>query len=246
MEISIDSLKENIVKMGMLAEKAIQLAFDKSAKSSELYEIEDQINSFHRINDDICLKYMALKNPMGPDLRFAIACVKVNADLERIGDQAINIKRSLNVVRDANFPQIHTMKDEVSRMLKECLDSFIHRDTKMATSVIHNDRVVNDLQRSVIKMFFEKSRKEDLDLEEGFQLTKIAKNLERVGDLATNIAEDVIFIVSGSDIRHNPEIKNTSQIDEKLRLIEELPNDQNQKVDMETITKFLKKTPEKK
>jgi phosphate transport system protein len=245
MEISIDSLKENVVKMGMLAEQAIKLAFDKSTKSSELYEIEDQINSFHRLNDDLCLKYMALKNPMGPDLRFAIACVKINGDLERIGDQAINIKRSLTVVQDAKFPQIHTMKDEVSRMLKECLDSFIHRDTKMATSVIHNDRVVNDLQRSVIKMFLDHSQKEKLDLEEGFQLTKIAKCLERVGDLATNIAEDVIFIVSGSDIRHNSEIKNTTKIDEKLKLIEDLPNDQNQKIDIENVTKFLKKSTEK-
>ena len=245
MEISIDRLKENVVKMGMLAEQAIKLAFDRSIKSSELYEIEDQINSFHRLNDDLCLKYMALKNPMGPDLRFAIACVKMNGDLERIGDQAINIKRSLTVVEDAKFPQIHTMKEEVSRMLKECLDSFIHRDTKMATSVIHHDRVVNDLQRSVIKMFLDNSEKEKLDLEEGFQLTKIAKCLERIGDLATNIAEDVIFIVSGTDIRHNLEIKNTTEIDKKLKLIEELPNEEKQKLDMDNITKFLKKTTEK-
>jgi phosphate transport system protein len=244
MEISIDSLKQNIVKMGMLAEKAIQLAFDKSAKSSQLYEIEDQINSFHRVNDDLCLKYLALKHPMGPDLRFAIACVKINGDLERIGDQAINIKRALTMVQEAKFPQIHTMKEEVGRMLKECLDSFIHRDTKMATSVIHNDQVVNELQRSVIKMFLKKGQKEEIELEEGFQVTKIAKCLERIGDLATNISEDVIFIVSGSDIRHNPEIKKTSQIDEKLRLIQQLPSDQNQKIDMENITKFLKKTTE--
>lgn len=245
MEISIDALKENVIKMAMLSEKAVKIAFENQSKTSELFEIEDQINSFHRLIDDLCLKFLALKHPMGPDLRFIVACLKINGDLERIGDQAINIRRSLSLIEDKPFPQILTMKQEVERMLKECLDSFIHRDTRMATSVIHNDRAVNELQQSVIKQYLEESQKGLINADQGFQVTKIAKCLERIGDLATNIAEDVIFIVSGSDIRHNPDIKNTSQIEEKLRLIQKLPSDENQKAGLENIARFLKKTTEK-
>ena len=244
MEISIDSLKENVIKMAMLSEKALTLAFRTDSKTSELYEMEDQINGFHRLIDDLCLKYLALKHPMGPDLRFIVACLKINGDLERIGNQAVNIKRALNLVGTIPFPQIYTMRDEVERMLKECLDAFIHRDTRMATSVIHNDRSVNELQQNVIKLYLEQSQKGLLDPDQGFQLTKIARSLERVGDLATNIAEDVIFIISGSDIRHNPDIKNTFQIEEKLRLIQQLPTDENQKVGLGSIARFLSKTTE--
>ena len=156
--------------------------------------------------DDACFKYIALKSPAAKDLRTAIAVMKINADLERMGDQALKIKRQyMSVGRE--ILQIKNMALEVNIMVKNALDSFVRSNIKLATDVIVYDQEINSLNQNIVRHHVNQIKNNEMGFDEGYTIIKISKNLERIGDHAKNIAEDVIFLESGSDIRHNPEYK---------------------------------------
>ena len=207
MELQLSDLREEILKMSSLVEAALKLSFhsepEKDTKDVSTYE--EQINHCHTSIDDHCFVYLALMRPAATDLRTIISIMKINNELERIGDEAVSISRYWTTIPFQDFPELHTMTQEVSKMLKQVMDSFVTGKVKNSTRVIQNDQVVNDLNRSVIQTFFKSVKDQSLSIDEGFNLARIAKSLERIGDHTTNIAEDVIFLVSGDDIRHSPD-----------------------------------------
>ena len=132
--------------------------------------------------------------------------MKINSELERIADQAVNIKRSMKKL-SSTYSQLETLVDEVKIMLRNSIDSFVELDTKLATDVIQHDQEVNELYRDIMRDFIKKMKSDTVDFDEGFSVIRVAKCLERIGDQTTNIAEDVIFLETGADIRHNADVK---------------------------------------
>ena len=206
MDITSKDLREHVLKMASLVEGSLSGALNTEKTIQDIFELEKKINEFHMLIDDACFKYIALKSPTAKDLRTAIAVMKINADLERMGDQAVKIKRHYSSI-GREVLQLKNLALEVNLMVKNALDSFVRSNTKMATDVIHHDQEINAMNREIVKNHVTQIKNNEISFDEGYGIIKISKNLERIGDHAKNIAEDVIFLESGSDIRHNPEFK---------------------------------------
>ncbi|MGZ3787184.1 MAG: phosphate signaling complex protein PhoU [Bacteriovorax sp.] len=204
MDISTKDLRDQILKMASLVEASLSSSLNLEKSIEETLELERKINEFHMLIDDSCFKYIALKSPAAKDLRTAIAVMKINAELERIGDQSLKIKRQYQSL-GREILQLKNMALEVNIMVKNALDSFVRSNIKLATDVIQYDQEINALNREIVKNHVNQIKNNEIGFDEGYTITKISKNLERIGDHAKNIAEDVIFLESGSDIRHHPD-----------------------------------------
>lgn len=206
MDISPKDLREHVLQMASIVEASLSGSLNPEKSLEDIYALEKRINEFHMLIDDACFKYIALKSPTAKDLRTAIAVMKINADLERMGDQSLKIKRHyIKIGRE--ILQIKNMALEVNLMVKNALDAFVRNNIKLATDVIQNDQEINALNRDIVQLHVNQIKNNEISFDEGYSIIKISKNLERIGDHAKNIAEDVIFLESGSDIRHNPELK---------------------------------------
>lgn len=206
MDISAKDLRDQILKMASLVEASLSGALNLDKSMEEILELERKINEFHTLIDDACFKYIALKSPAAKDLRTALAVMKINADLERMGDQSLKIKRQyMSIGRE--ILQIKNMALEVNIMVKNALDSFVRSNIRLATDVIEYDQEINLLNHTIVRHHVNQIKNNEMAFDEGYTIIKISKNLERIGDHAKNIAGDVIFLESGSDIRHNPEFK---------------------------------------
>jgi phosphate transport system protein len=206
MEINSKDLREYILKMASFVEASLAGSLNPDKSMEDIFELEKKINEYHILIDDLCFKYIALKSPTAKDLRTAIAVMKINADLERMGDQSVKIKRHhISIGRE--ILQLKNMALEVNLMVKNTLDSFVRCNTKLATDVIHHDQEINSMNREIVRSHINQIKNNEVSFDDGYSIIKISKNLERIGDHAKNIAEDVIFLESGSDIRHNPEFK---------------------------------------
>lgn len=206
MDICPRDLRDHVLKMASLVEASLSSSLNSDKTMEDVFVLEKKINEFHILIDDACFKYMALKSPTAKDLRTAIAVMKINADLERMGDQAVKIKRH-QVTINREILLLKNMALEVNLMVKNALDSFVRSNTKLATDVIHHDQEINAMNRDIVRDYINQIKNNEISFDEGYSIIKISKNLERIGDHAKNIAEDVIFLESGSDIRHNPEYK---------------------------------------
>lgn len=206
MEICAKDLREHVLKMASLVEASLAGSLNLDKSMEDIFALEKKINEFHILIDDACYKYIALKSPNAKDLRTAIAVMKINADLERMGDQSVKIKRHQMII-NREVLQLKNMALEVNLMVKNALDSFVRSNTKLATDVIHHDHEINAMNRDIARHHINQIKNNEISFDEGYSIIKISKNLERIGDHAKNIAEDVIFLESGSDIRHNPEYK---------------------------------------
>jgi phosphate transport system protein len=206
MGISPKDLRDQILKMASLVEASLSGCLNLEKTMEEILDLEKKINEFHMLVDDACFKFIALKGPTAKDLRTAIAIMKINADLERMGDQALKIKRQFTSIGH-EIPQIKNMALEVNIMVKNALDSFVRSNIKLATDVIEYDQEINTINREIVRNHVHLIKNNEMGFDEGYTIIKISKNLERIGDHAKNIAEDVIFLESGSDIRHNLEYK---------------------------------------
>lgn len=205
MDISAKSLKNDLIQMASLVEQAIVLSLDASKSIDDSREVENQINQFHKKIDHNCLTFLSLRQPQAKDLRTAVGALKINGELERMGDQAMTIKRFEKELTSIH-PKIISLGELVSGMVKNCIDSLVYSDTTLARDVIGNDREINELYQHIMRLYFDLMKSGQEKFEDGHASIRIAKNLERIGDHATNIAEDVIFIESGTDIRH-PDLK---------------------------------------
>jgi phosphate transport system protein len=207
----LQQLKEKLLTMGSLTEtmihSAIKALVDRKAELvQDVYRHENEVNSLQIEVDDRCLKMIALHQPAASDLRFITAAMKINADLERIADQAVNISQTTEYLLQE--PQLKPLIDvprmaEIAKkMLKDALDSFVERDENLARSVLVRDDEVDELKQQLFRELLTYMISDPSTIKRGIDLILVSRNLERIADHATNIAEDVIFVVAGKDIRH--------------------------------------------
>ena len=208
---SLDDLKENLLVMAGLAEQAIQRAI-------EAYRVRDlsicdlvsrseiAINRLERDIDQAALDLLAMEQPMAIDLRFILSVIKINADLERVGDAAKSISdrvRNMEQMAVVDLPvDIPRMASLAADMVRKSLQSFIEGDGAMARTVLTMDDAVDAMNRAAYKSLTKVMEEESHLAPQALNALMISRNLERVADHATNIAEDVIFWVRGSDVRH--------------------------------------------
>jgi len=220
-DASLRELKEQLVSMAGLVERAIDnatLALQNRdpSKIKDVYEIEKKVNLSHIQIDGSCLKLLALQQPLAADLRLIIAIIKINTDLERMGDQAVNIahnaERYLKETPIKPLVDLPTMFSQTRFMVGEALDAFVKTDLALAKDVLTRDDQVDALKNKIFRDVLELIKSAPQGIEAGLDLILIARNLERIGDHATNIAEDVIFAITGEDVRHSGRIETIKEI----------------------------------
>jgi len=167
---------------------------------------DDPINDLHIEVDARCFRLLALHQPMAADLRVIVAAVKINTDLERVGDLAINIAEAgRRYVRHAPVKpliDIPRMGEMAERMLRDALDAFVRRDVPLAEAVLAQDDLLDSLKTQIFRELLTYMLQDPQTIEPALDLILISRHLERIGDHATNVAEDVIFMVSARDVRH--------------------------------------------
>ena len=207
----LDDLKEKLLRMGGLAEQAIERATEAYRTRDARYcqmvlTNEALINQAEREIDELALDLLAMQQPMAVDLRFILAVVKINADLERVGDQAVNIaQRVLDLVSEPEVQlpvDIPRMANSVTTMVQRALESFLDGNAEVAEAVLHMDSVVDRMKDEAFVVLVQKMTNDPHTTRAALNVLLIARNLERIADHATNIAEDVIFWVRGADVRH--------------------------------------------
>ena len=207
----LDDLKEKLLRMGGLAEQAIDRAAEayrtRDAKYCQMVLTgENDINQAEREIDELALDLLAMQQPMAVDLRFIMAVVKINADLERVGDQAVNIaQRVLDLISEPEIQlpvDIPRMAESVTAMVHRALESFLDGKAEIAEAVLQMDGVVDRMKDEAFVVLVQKMMHEPQATRAALNVLLIARNFERIADHATNIAEDVIFWVRGADVRH--------------------------------------------
>jgi phosphate transport system protein len=209
----LEMLKERLLVMGGLAEErvraVVEALVDRDVDMVDQVQVGDEpINKLHIEIDNRCFKLLALHQPMAADLRAIVAGVKINTDLERVGDLAVNIaeavRRYLLHPPVKQLIDIPRMAEIAQRMLRDALDSFVRRDVALAEAVLNEDDKLDALKTQVFRELLTYMLQDPGTIEPGLDLILISRHLERIGDHATNIAEDVIFMVSARDVRHHP------------------------------------------
>lgn len=212
----LEQLKTKLLEMGSLVEAAVQRSIlavtqkDRSA-AAEVFRNEERINSIEVEIDDFAVKLLALQQPMAADLRLIVAALKINTDLERMGDLAENIAhRALALMEGApikpmiDIPHIAGL---VQSMVRKALDAFVKRDADLARSVLASDDAVDSLRTACYHELVSFMEQDPRNIQEALALLSITRNLERIADHSTNIAEDVLFLVKGVDVRHHAEAR---------------------------------------
>jgi len=208
----LEQLKARLLEMGGLAEdrtrSAVRALVDRDHALVEKVLVSDAaINQLHIEIDDRCFKLLALHQPMAVDLRAIVAAVKINTDLERVGDLAINIAEA--VARYLQHPPVKELIDiprmaQIAQdMLRDALDAFVRRDVTLAEAVLDRDDELDTLKTLVFRELLDHMLHDATTIEPSLDLILVSRHLERIGDHATNVAEDVIFMVSARDVRHH-------------------------------------------
>jgi phosphate transport system protein len=212
---SLDELKENLLVMAGLAEQAIQRAIEAyRVRDLSICDLvsrsENAINRLEREIDQSALDLLAMEQPMAIDLRFILSVIKINADLERVGDSAKSISdrvRNMEQMAVADLPvDIPRMATLATEMVRKSLQSFIEADAEIARSVLTMDDAVDAMNRAAYKALTKVMEEQSHIAPQALNALMISRSLERVADHATNIAEDVIFWVQGDDVRHHKSI----------------------------------------
>jgi phosphate transport system protein len=209
----LEMLKERLLVMGGLAEERVRAVVDALVERNvevvdEIQTGDEPINQLHIEVDNRAFKLLALHQPMAADLRAIVAAVKINTDLERVGDLAVNIaeavRRYLLHPPVKQLIDIPRMADIAQQMLRDSLDSYVRRDTDLAQAVLNEDDKLDALKTQVFRELLTYMLQDPATIEPALDLILVSRHLERIGDHATNIAEDVIFMVSARDVRHHP------------------------------------------
>jgi phosphate transport system protein len=211
-EDELQQLKNRLLEMGALVEdrvhRAVHSLIDRKVEEAEVIIKGDQVvNELHIEIDDRCLRLLATQTPLAVDLRLITSAMKINSDLERIGDQAVNIAE--NVVKILPQPplkpliDIPRMAEIAEKMTRDSLDAFVKRDPALARDVLRRDDAVDQLKDQVFRELLTYMMADPGTIQRALALILISRNLERVADHATNIAEDVIFLVEAKDVRHH-------------------------------------------
>ncbi len=207
----LEALQGRLLEMGGLAEERVRASIQGLvARDAALIDLvlrgDEPINQLHIEVDNRCFRLLALHQPMATDLRQIVAAVKINTDLERVGDLAVNIAEA--AARYVLHPpvkkliDIPAMGDIAQTMLRDALDSFVNRDVPLAHRVLNEDDRLDGLKTQIFRELLTYMLQDPRTVEPALDLILISRHLERIGDHATNIAEDVIFMVSAVDVRH--------------------------------------------
>ena len=208
----LQELKSRLLVMGGLAEDRVRRAMQALVKRDrelirDVVDGDQEINALHVEIDDRCFKLLALHQPMAVDLRVIVAGLKINTDLERVGDLAVNIAEAAN--RYVAHPPVKPLVDIprmailAQQMLRDALDAFVAQKPEVAQQVMAQDDGLDALKNQIFRELLTYMLGDPKTIEPGLDLILISRHLERVGDHATNIAEDVIFIVEAKDVRHH-------------------------------------------
>ncbi|MBZ5725899.1 MAG: phosphate signaling complex protein PhoU [Acidobacteriia bacterium] len=212
--VELEELNQKLLQMGGLVESAIHRSVRSLVEqdrdlAEQVIRDEPQINRMEMEIDGLVTRLLALRQPVARDLRFLTSVLKINTDLERIGDLAQHIaERSLSLMHHPlvkPMVDIPKMASLVQAMLLKCLDAFVHEDAALARSVLISDDEVDALRDAVYGDLLETMQRDPGVVPAAVDLIFVARNLERIGDHATNIAEDVVFLVKGIDVRHHAE-----------------------------------------
>ena len=213
-EEELQALKNRLLTMGALVEErvhqAVRALIDRRQEEAERVIVSDkEVNDLQIDVDDRCLKLLATQTPLAGDLRLITAAMKINADLERIGDQAVNVAE--NVLKLLPQPplkpliDIPRMAELAQQMTRDALDSFVRKDADLARDVLKRDDEVDNLKDQVFRELLTYMMADPGTIQRALALILISRNIERIADHATNIAEDVIFLVEAKDVRHHPQ-----------------------------------------
>lgn len=208
----IQNLKQSLLRMALLVEEAIRHATEALVdrdmeKAQEVIRREQDVNHSEIQVDEMGHSLLALDQPVAVDLRRLIMILKINTDLERMGDHAVNIaQRAMRAVKEPNYPidpLIPKMANAASTMLKNALDAFIHEDVELANAVLASDDEVDEYGDEIYEKYRAIMENDANAVPFGVDMIMVGYNLERVADLASNIAEDTIYIKQGREVRHH-------------------------------------------
>ena len=215
-EEELEQLNAKLLEMSALVEMAVvrslTAVLDKDANAAEeVYKKEGRINQIELEIDAFAIDLLATQQPAASDLRLIVAALKINTDLERIGDLAVNVAQRATSLMQA--PLISPMVDIphigalVQSMVRKSLDAFVHRDAELARSVLASDDAVDSLRDASYHELTSFMERDPRHIKQAVDLLAIVRNLERIADHSTNIAEDVLFMVKGIDVRHHAEVR---------------------------------------
>jgi phosphate transport system protein len=209
-ESELRELRSHLLAMGARCERSVQLALRSFLESSndlatEVKELDERIDRDEMEIDELALRILALRQPVAHDLRLLATSLKLVTDLERIGDEAVNIaERAEESLEDRGVPRpnLASMADLVEQMLRDALDAFVEADVTRAERVRQGDDSVDDLYGRTLREMMEFMAAHPDAIPAAQRVISVAKYLERIADHATNLAEEVIFMVVGDDVRH--------------------------------------------
>jgi phosphate transport system protein len=211
----IEQLKQRLLYMAGLVEEMVvkstsALNERKAALFQEVFDREAQVNTLQLEVDDRALKLLALQHPLARDLRFVVSAMKASTDLERMGDQAVNIAQNTKIIFAAGpapdveaLEEIPRMSAAVCWMVREGLNAFVNQSVDLAHQVLDRDNEVDALKNKVLERALTVMRSQSAEVQSALATILISRNLERIGDHATNIAEEAIYVELGQDIRHH-------------------------------------------
>jgi len=211
LDLALEDVRLLLLRMGSMVEEmiagSVQALIDRDSQRSEaIIEQDSEVDRLQIDVDKACETIMATQQPTAVDMRFLVAVMKINTDLERIGDLATNICISVKVLNDLPplkpYVDLPRLTQLVRSMVRGSLDAFVDRDTELAVEVCVSDDEVDALYEQLFRELLTYMIENPTNVTRGLQLLFICRELERVADHATNIAEDVIFYVEGKDIRH--------------------------------------------
>lgn len=210
-ENDLSQLKDGLLLMGGLIESMLQeakeaLLGNDAALASKVIQRDRQLDQLEKDADELATRILALRQPAAKDLRLVVAALKISTDMERMGDEIVNVCE--RVIEISKFPPIKPyqdlprMLDMSGQMISRALDAFVNLSSQQAGSVLQDDDQVDDLHRKILKELLEIMKSKPETIDPAMKLMSVAKYLERLADHATNVAEQVIFMVEGLDVRH--------------------------------------------
>lgn len=211
-EIDLQGIKALVLATGGTVEKALaevcQALFTRDPhRLAEVHLQEQKVNDLQIQVDNLCVQLIAKQAPVAKDLRLVIAAIKINTDLERMGDQVVNIAHCaadlfLQGQAIKILPDLLKISERVRSMVRDSLDAFVRRDVSLSQEILKRDDEVDQLKDKIIQEMVSSMRLNTEEIEPSLGMITIARNFERLADHATNIAEEVIFLATGDDVRH--------------------------------------------
>ncbi len=208
----LKNLKQKLLHMADTAQEMIglsvkSLAERKEALANQVFELEERVNRTEIEIEDAVLRLLALRQPAAGDLRLLTAILKINNDLERVADQAVNISEiAIDLLKNPPLKpliDIPHMALLAQKMIKNSIDAFVHQDPRLAQEVCRDDDEVDRINDQVFRELLTTMMEDPKSITRAVDLILVSRNIERIADHATNISEDVIFIVEGKNIKHH-------------------------------------------